>query len=203
MKPRHFAVLISLFSLSGCASLHQQSSIPDGVSSAPNDDVQYSEVISDINAAIGTQVRWGGRILKREKTGETSWRLTVIEQAIKANGRPERAKRDTQRKHNTGRFIVELDEVEQLHRLRRNNFITLSGIIKEATKLRFKQKEIDIPVVTANEAYVWRNVRDYDDFHNHYVYHGFHPRVGSLAWHYQFHNIPFPRYYFHYRKKHL
>jgi starvation-inducible outer membrane lipoprotein len=196
------AVLLGslIIALSGCASTGLQSSIPDGVKVAPPNDIQYSEVATDIEGAIGSKVRWGGEILKRQRLGESGWRLTVIEHPITEAGRPDQvdSKRYSSRK--AGRFIVEIDDAADLKRVARNNFITLSGQITGSDKLDYRKKTVDIPVVSADEAYVWRNSRDFYHFNRYYFDHVYYHRWADPFWYHRVHTIHLPRHHYYFKK---
>lgn len=200
---KNLTLLLSSLLLGACATTNTGSSIPKGVVTAPDNDIQYTEVVADISGAIGTQVRWGGKILKRERLGETGWRLTVIEHPIKENGRPDNIDAEQDYPLKSGRYIVEIDNTVDLKRVARNNFITLSGEVSGQTALEFGKKSIEVPVISASEAYVWRNRRDYHQFNRYYFAHNYRHYWRDPFWYHRFHTIHIPRHHFHYRKKSL
>lgn len=193
---RSIFLACSFFILSGCASLNGKP-LPVQITSAPDPDLQYSEVIADVAAYRGVRVRWGGEIVTVNK-GETQTEIEVLEHPITEKGRPDYEHNDSKR--HRARFSVLMNNDFVHRRLKRNNFITVYGLVTNSKDMVVNDNvEYVVPVIQAEETMTWPSARQYDfmrsrwhwhsDFH---FYHNFyHPRR-----YYYGH----PRHYFYYRK---
>lgn len=178
---RSIFLIGSLFILSGCATMGG-SSLSSQITTAPNPDLQYGEVVADVAAHRGVQVRWGGEILTVEK-GDTQTEIEVLEHPITEKGRPDYQHYDSKR--HRARFSV-LIANESIHRrLKRNNFITVYGTVTNSKSMVINDKvEHIMPVIQADETMTWPSARQHDfmrarlhwrsDFH--FYHHFYHPR---------------------------
>lgn len=179
-----------VISISSCASYKGGSSLHSSLVNAPEKDLQYSEVISNLNDFIGTEVRWGGEILKVERL-DSQARVTMISYPITDNGKP-----DYQRIVNSerrGRFIIDVSDELADKIFRRNKILTVFGSIAGSEVAQVSKAELKIPVIKALEIKHWfsptsysRNVNDYGFYRHHYrclkpyVYRaGYHYPVGG------------------------
>lgn len=152
---RKFAYLILLaVGLTGCAA---PGKVPVSIVMPPPNDIQLAEVLSNPSKFTGADVRWGGSIL-RAQPYPNYLRVEVLQRSLNEEGEPllEGAVSD-------GRFIAHIPEPYEADRFRRNRFITVYGELAKPETLQVnEQTEMLLPVVEAQNYYIWRVRADYD-----------------------------------------
>lgn len=145
--------------LSGCATSKVKSNNDDQLSSnilyAPAIDVPYSEVSANIEQSIGTDVRWGGRVIESEVIGESTVRLTVFAYPLSNEGRPIRTSGANE---DGGRFIVDLTEgfVQEVDF--QDHLVTFYGDVSSGLTISNGNRSKTIPVINAQELVDWNMV---------------------------------------------
>ena len=122
---------------------------------APDIDVSYAEVVGDIDENIGTNVRWGGKVLKSTQIDDSTIRLTVFSHPLAAEGRPVKARKANDE---SGRFIVDLTDGLAKGVKLQGRFVTFYGGITSRLAVKNGDREKILPVVNAQELVKWNNV---------------------------------------------
>lgn len=175
------SLLISLILwLTGCATSSHQSQFSNQINIAPAIDVAYDDVIKNVPAHIGVNVRWGGQIIAVEDTQNIT-RLTVLAFPLNEKGQPNHERGEN---FIGGRFIVETDSFKPDES---NRFITVYGQISNNEVLKNGHLTKTIPVITAIEHQDWNKLEQrYDSDRIRLPYNGlgFGLRVGPARFGY-------------------
>jgi outer membrane lipoprotein len=142
MKYTGFLILVIV--LGGCAS---QPPVP--ISKIPAEQFTVAEVRMAPQRFIGTEVRWGGTIVKVENRRAKTW-IEVVSRTLESNGRPDVSGQSH------GRFIASIPGFADPLVLGVGNLLTVVGTVEEQVSRDIGEYEYLFPVVRVSGSYLWR-----------------------------------------------
>ena len=158
-----------------CVFLNACSSLPAGIRHAPEMDIQYHNVITDIQDFQGLPVRWGGTIIDVEnEQGASS--AQVLYYPLNRNARPELNQQAQ------GRFVMQSSKLLDPAIYVKGTSVTIAGTLQGTMEKQIGKKSISLPVINIVDSYVWpprekRYVyRSYGYSPNYYGYYGYRSR---------------------------
>lgn len=182
MKQAILLLLLSL-GLAGCSSL------PKSIRDSPAKELSLIEATAD--KSIGTNIRWGGEVVRVENKNAQSL-LEIVAYPLNHYGKPQTGK-DSQ-----GRYVARSEEFYDPEVYEKGTLITIVGRVAGAEKRKVDQRSLLMPVIDITESHKWRPTQQrhyqdpfYDPFYSpyYYPYRGFygsywrHPRFGYRYYH--------------------
>ena len=142
-------LLFSSLTICGTVFSASEHRLPVTLTEAPDRDLQYYQVIAEIEQYLDGQVRWGGEIIEIKHIDNITL-LTVIEHPIAAAGEPDYTihYRDESRK-----YVVEFDYSLANDTISRHAFITVFGLISGKTSVQ--DPEVEVPVIKVLDSAFW------------------------------------------------
>lgn len=140
--------IVLALALSACASTSPKVQLSQNLGTPPAIDVAYSDVVNDIKANIGLNVRWGGEVVGSRKVGEVT-ELTVLSSKLDRDSRPIPRSIDD---FADRRFIITVADYEKT--LLRQYVTVFGPVTGERTLVNGPRTKV-IPVVAAIETMPW------------------------------------------------
>ena len=119
---------------------------------APTIDISYAEVLNDIDKNIGTDVRWGGKVLKSTQVNDSTIRLTVFAYPLSNDGRPVKTQKTDEK---SGRFIVDLTNDLAKGVDFQGRFVTFYGGVTSQLVVTNGDRQKALPIINAQELVDW------------------------------------------------
>ena len=137
---------IVLLSIAGCAS-----GPPEPISRAVHDNPSLTRVRLDVEAFVGTDVRWGGMVSKVENKADRTW-IEIVKMPLRSNGKPESAG------SSEGRFIASFDRFLDPVVYELGSRLTVVGRIDGSVRRPIGDYDYLFPIVAVDGSYLWQAV---------------------------------------------
>ncbi len=136
-------LVLAVFLLSACGSKS-----PEAISRIPAEELSLTQVRLDVDAHVGSEVRWGGRVSRVENKSDGTW-IEIVRYPLAANGKPLRDRSD-------GRFIASFDRFMDPAVYDEGRRLTVVGKIEGKVKRPIGEFEYLFPIVAAEGSYLWK-----------------------------------------------
>ena len=169
---------------------------------APDIDVSYAEVLIDIDKNIGTDVRWGGKVLKSTQIDESTIRLTVFSHPLATDGRPIKTQKADDE---NGRFIVDLKDGLAKGVDFQGRFVTFYGGVTSRLVVTNGDREKALPVIDAQELVNWNTLersRNYANNRRGNAYYSLGYKGGFYGFGLGYHSPFYGKSHFGFRNRH-
>ena len=130
--------------LAACASQP-----PEAISRIPANNPSVAMVRMDIDAYIGSDVRWGGSIAGIENRTDRTW-IEIVRQPLYENGRPDSGGRSD------GRFIASFDGFLDPVVYEVGRPLTVVGNIEAKLTRKIGEYDYLFPVVAVEGSFLWK-----------------------------------------------
>ena len=141
MKCTTLILLITV--CAGCASKPASS-----VSLAVVDDVSLTQARADVDAYLGSTVRWGGVVTEVENKADRTW-IILVGRALKDDAKP------IADGHSDGRFIASFNGFIDPEVYKAGRPLTVVGEIEGGTVRAIGEYDYHFPVVTVRDSHLW------------------------------------------------
>lgn len=181
MKGKSTIALVSLLAIiAGCASKP-----PESIASLSSPGPGLEQVLQDVDAHLGREVRWGGVITRVENKADATW-IELVRYPLNDNGRPQIGYLSD------GRFIARFERFVDPLVYEKGRPLTVVGSIDDKLERPIGEFEYLFPVVSVQGSHLWQAEKQKNRYHN------------PPYWGYYSPYYPFSRFYFsgHYRYKH-
>ena len=156
--------------------------LSSNITFAPTINISYADVLKDIDQNIGTDVRWGGKVIESTQIDNSTIRLIVFGYPLSSDGRPVKSKKVDEK---YGRFIVDLNDVRAKNVNFKGRLVTLYGDITSQLTVSNGDRQKAIPVINAKELVDWNRVDKIQSYAQHQQrksYYGLGYRHGHYGW---------------------
>ncbi|MDX1573872.1 MAG: Slp family lipoprotein [Methylophaga sp.] len=137
-----FITVIMLVLLSGCAAMNPS------IENPPARDLQYAQVLPNLNQYVGEVVRWAG-VVADVSNLENQSELTLVQFPVTRYGKP------ITTANSAGRFIVQSASFLDPLIYQKGALVTVVGTLSGEQIRTVDQKSLRMPVVTMTESQVW------------------------------------------------
>ena len=144
-----FLTLIASLALAGCAS-----PIPELIKNAPVSDIRVEEAQQKPDNFVGSEVRWGGNIIKVENL-ENATLVEVLSRRLFTDGKPDSDSKSQ------GRFKIALPGFVEPANFPKDRMITVRGRVASLSKGKVGSFQYPYPIVEPDMYYLWPVERDY------------------------------------------
>lgn len=165
--PVALTTTLLLTALSAC------SNVPKQIQTAPNNDVQLSQVRSQVESFSDQQVRWGGEVVAVENNNDVSI-IQIVQYPLNHYGKP------IPNNSSDGRFLARTTEFIDPVVYKQGTLLTFTGNINGEAIRKVDKKELLMPVIDVNSMYKWPRYQTIqrDPFYDPFYYNGFYPYHG-------------------------
>ena len=176
----HFALLLVVFLLSGCASTFEQTPIPASISQAPTGNLQLVEAVGQPKHHLGTRVRWGGRVITVRSVATGITEIEILERRLDEQGRP------AERGPSDGRFLVRATQQVDADLYQVGSQVTVAGIFEQLEQRQVGNTTQSLALVKVSDFIQWE-----DPYPDYRYRHRYRPFYGPpyYRWPYYFPNF--------------
>ncbi len=141
---RNLILLLSIFSLSGCAHV-----ISKDLRAKSDPSLTLSQVRNNPEAFKGKMVVWGGEIIETLNLKEGTTQVEVFQRSLGWRGEPKETA------ISEGRFLILSDQYLDPYLFRKGRKITVAGeILGEKTKA-IGEMDYRYPLISSKQIYLW------------------------------------------------
>ncbi len=176
----HFALLLVVFFLSGCAGTFEETPIPASISQAPPGNLQLVEAMGQSKLHLGTRVRWGGRVITVRNDATGFAEIEVLERRLNEQGRP------AEQGPSDGRFLVRASQQVDADLYQVGSQVTVAGTFKQLQQRQVGNATQSLALVEVSDFVQWDD--PYPDYRYRHHYHPFYGRP-YYRWPYYFPNF--------------
>lgn len=130
------------------------------IKTAPPEDYQLKQVVSDIDYFIDRPVRWGGKVIKVNNDDEYST-IQLVQFPLNSYGKP------MPTKSSQGRFFSQSREFLDPAIFEEGTLVTFAGTVLTAETSKVDKKTLLVPVIAITEFHIWPE-RNMELDHEHY-----------------------------------
>jgi outer membrane lipoprotein len=142
------------------------------IKTAPPEDYQLKQVVSDVEHFIGKTVRWGGKVIKVNNDDNYST-IQLVQFPLNGYGKP------MPTKSSQGRFFSQSREFLDPVIFEEGTLVTFAGTVLTTEISKVDEKTLLVPIIDITEFHIWpeRN-KELDSYHlghhhRHYVGYGY------------------------------
>jgi len=147
-------VYLALILLTACSSTSPL------IKTAPPENYQLKQVVSDVDHFIGKPVRWGGKVIKVNNDDEYST-IQLVQFPLNGYGKPMATK------SSQGRFFSQSREFLDPAIFEEGTLVTIFGTVRSAEIVKVDQRSILAPIIEISKFHIWPEINR-DLAHEHY-----------------------------------
>ena len=138
---KKFLLLFVVVAIAGCAS-------SPSIHRAPANDLQLTQVLSNVNAAQNQVIRWGGAVVEVNNQSDFA-EVTLVQFPLNRIGKP------VATLQSDGRFIVRTEQFLDPLIYHSGALITVLGTVSELRSVAVDERMLQQPVIELQQVHVW------------------------------------------------